>query len=107
MHHHHKFFSVRDESGKLLPYFVSITNGEKDADLVRKGNERVLAARFSDALFFLAEDQKRFIRKVEPKALAGMVFHARIGTYAVKRDCMLSLLEKSQQVSLVRKERLR
>ena len=52
---HQKYFVLEDISGKIAPFFLMITNRkpnkQKDA-LIRKGNERVLRARLSDALFF-------------------------------------------------------
>src|SRR5581483_5640020 len=53
MRHHQKYFSVHDGDGNLAPYFVAVMNTDGDPDgLVRHGNERVLRARFNDALFF-------------------------------------------------------
>src|SRR5262249_45124687 len=52
MRHHQKYFSVEDESGRLAPKFVTVMNTDGDPQgLVRRGNERVLRARFNDARF--------------------------------------------------------
>ena len=54
-----RYFAVEDANGKLLPYFITIRNGDdKHVDSVRKGNEHVLTARFSDASFFYRDDVK-------------------------------------------------
>ena len=46
MREHQRYFPVKDKNGKLLPYFVTITNGNEDPDgIVTKGNEKVLRAR--------------------------------------------------------------
>lgn len=51
--HHQKCFSVVDNVGKLLPYFVTISNiHSKNPARVITGNERVVQARLSDAQFF-------------------------------------------------------
>ena len=53
MRHHQKYFSVEDADGKLAPQFVAVMNIPAiPKGLVRRGNERVLRARFNDARFF-------------------------------------------------------
>src|SRR4029077_10097468 len=50
MRHHQKYFSVESEPGKLAPHFVAVMNTGGDPEgLVKRGNERVLKARFNDA----------------------------------------------------------
>ncbi|WP_439646228.1 glycine--tRNA ligase subunit beta [Secundilactobacillus odoratitofui] len=62
MRDHQRFFYVLDENGKLLPHFISVRNGnENHIENVIAGNEKVLAARLSDAMFFYQEDQKQTI----------------------------------------------
>ena len=57
MKSHQRYFSVEGADGALLPRFVVILNGERpEPDVVRKGNERVLAARLADARFYWDED---------------------------------------------------
>ena len=54
-----RYFAVEDAAGKLMPYFITIRNGDdKHVDMVQKGNEHVLTARFSDASFFYRDDIK-------------------------------------------------
>lgn len=80
MREHQKFFCVEDEEGKLMAYFVNIANLRPDSmELIRKGNERVLRARLSDARFFLDEDRKRRLEdRVED--LKGVIFHSELST---------------------------
>ena len=60
MRHHQKYFSVEDGHGKLAPRFVAVMNIDSDPEgFVRRGNERVLRARFNDARFFWETDQKK------------------------------------------------
>ncbi len=80
MREHQRYFTVIDDKGNLLPHFVSVINTDtKDPDVVRKGNERVLRARLSDAQFFFQEDQKRPLSE-HLEVLKGVVFHSKLGT---------------------------
>ncbi|MGB5629680.1 MAG: glycine--tRNA ligase subunit beta, partial [Woeseiaceae bacterium] len=50
---HQRYFPVADDSGKLLPHFVTVANIEsKDPEQVIEGNERVVRPRLADAAFF-------------------------------------------------------
>jgi glycyl-tRNA synthetase beta chain len=80
MKEHQKYFAVVDDSGRLMPHFVAINNTRSPRpELVRKGHERVLTARLSDAAFFFEEDRRRPLEAFVPE-LSGMVFHQRLGT---------------------------
>ena len=46
MKKHQRYLPVRTARGELLPYFITIANGDCDHDLVRAGNEAVLRARY-------------------------------------------------------------
>lgn len=84
MKDHQRYFEVRDQSGKLLPYFISVRNGDsRHLDNVKRGNRKVLTARLDDAFFFYGEDQKLTIQACVTK-LEGVSFHARIGSVAQK-----------------------
>ncbi len=70
MRHHQKYFSVEDAEGKLAPQFVAVMNIDADPEgFVRRGNERVLRARFNDARFFWETDQKKTL--AGPRAGSG------------------------------------
>lgn len=77
---HQRYFAITEENGRLLPYFVTVSNTiPKDFGLVAAGNARVVRARLEDARFYYKEDQKvRLDERVEQ--LKGVVFHSRIGT---------------------------
>jgi glycyl-tRNA synthetase beta chain len=63
MRHHQRYFSVWGSEGKLAPQFVAVMNIASDPEgFVRRGNERVLRARFNDARFFWETDQKKSLR---------------------------------------------
>ncbi len=76
---HQKYFPVTDGEGKLLPYFVTISNtAARDMSVVRQGNEKVIRARLADARFFFEEDKKVPL----PDHLEGLrqvVFHTLLG----------------------------
>jgi glycyl-tRNA synthetase beta chain len=80
MIHHQKYFPVRDANGKLLPYFVGVSNNRAtNMQVVREGNERVLRARLSDASFFWNEDRKEPLSSKVEK-LRNVVYQEKIGT---------------------------
>ncbi len=84
MREHQRYFPVLDEQGKLLPFFVTVRNGDnKSLDVIAKGNEKVLRARLSDAKFFYDEDQKMEIKDALSK-LESIVFHEELGTVGDK-----------------------
>src|SRR5207253_9128623 len=94
MRHHQKYFSVVDSGGSLAPHFVAVMNTGADPDgLVRKGNERVLRARFNDARFFYNVDQKK--RLADRVAdLAHVTFQAKLGSYKEKTDRVMALVKE-------------
>jgi glycyl-tRNA synthetase beta chain len=84
MKEHQRYFPVKSKDGKLLPFFVTVRNGDHmHLETVAKGNEKVLRARLSDASFFYNEDQKL---KIEDclKKLTSVVYHEEIGTLSKK-----------------------
>ena len=80
MREHQRYFTLVDEQGKLLPHFITIANTHaKDPQVVISGNERVLRARLSDAMFFWQEDQKVSLES-RLDALKKVVYQAKLGT---------------------------
>ncbi len=57
---HQRYFAVRNtENEDLLPVFLAARDGNREAlDNVIRGNQRVLVARLSDALFYWTFDRK-------------------------------------------------
>ncbi|OPY11093.1 MAG: Glycine--tRNA ligase beta subunit [Syntrophus sp. PtaB.Bin138] len=71
---HQKYFPVVDSAGQLLPNTLA-----RDPAVVKRGNEKVIRARLSDAQFFFEEDQKTPLEdRVE--GLQQVVFHTLLGT---------------------------
>jgi len=80
MEDHQRYFPVVDHGGDLLPYFVCVCNTlAANMDVVRRGNERVLRARLSDARFFFTEDLRLPLEK-RVEDLKRVVFQAKLGT---------------------------
>jgi glycyl-tRNA synthetase beta chain len=80
---HQRYFPILDKDGKLLPKFVVIRNGISYSEHVKKGNEKVLSARLSDARFFYQEDQKKSLDEFVEK-LDTVVFQKDLGTISQK-----------------------
>ncbi|KWW21673.1 glycine--tRNA ligase subunit beta [Peribacillus simplex] len=105
MKEHQRYFPVKDQEGKLLPYFVTVRNGDaKHLDKVSKGNEKVLRARLSDAAFFYKEDQKKEISDALKK-LDSIVYHEEIGTLAEKTERVTEVAGKLADVLNLGKEK--
>jgi glycyl-tRNA synthetase beta chain len=87
MREHQKFFSARDPKSGQIVGFVTVANrdtADKGATIL-KGNQKVLAARLSDAKFFWEND----LRTVTAQGLDGMgaglenvTFHNKLGSQA-------------------------
>ncbi len=84
MKEHQRYFPVKSKKGELLPFFVTVRNGDhQHLDKVSRGNEKVLRARLADAAFFYKEDQRMSIDAALAK-LKNIVYHEEIGTVAEK-----------------------
>ncbi len=91
MREHQRYFPVEDKTGNLKNLFVTVRNGKKEhLDIVRAGNEKVLQARLSDAIFFYQEDQKSTLEaKVEK--LKNIIFQEDLGTIYEKVERLMEL----------------
>ncbi len=86
-----KCFSVYDAGEKLAHKFVFISNGNPQYnDIIRAGNEKVVAARLEDALWFFGEDSKIPLQDYLPK-LEDVVFQSQMGTLADKTERLIRL----------------
>jgi glycyl-tRNA synthetase beta chain len=109
MRHHQKYFAVETSPGVLAPHFVAVMNIPEDPEgEVKKGNERVLKARFNDARFFWEVDQKKKLAdRVED--LSHVTFQAKLGTYLEKTNRVVALVkelggdENAQRAALLAK----
>lgn len=91
MQEHQRYFPVKDQYNKLLPYFITISNIEsKNPKQVIAGNERVLRARLSDAAFFFETDKKqKLVDRLD--SLKNVVFQNKLGT----------LYDKAERIALL------
>ncbi len=91
MRDHQRYFAIEDAQSGLRPDFVAVLNMDSDArGLIRQGHERVLTARFRDAEFFWAADQKTPLRE-RTSLLEKVTYQARLGSYADKVRRMSSI----------------
>ncbi len=89
-----KYFVMRDGAGKLAPHFICTANIDANdgGAAIIAGNERVLAARLSDARFFWQQDVKVSLEE-QAKKLEQIVFHEKLGTVADKVERVAKLAE--------------
>ena len=91
MQQHQKYFPLADKSGKLLAFFLFVSNmNPSNPKAVIQGNERVLRARLFDAKFFYDQDRKTSLADRVPR-LADVVYHHQLGSQ-LKRTQRLSKL---------------
>ena len=80
MRKHQRYFPVYGQSGRLLPYFIAVRNGDAaHLELVTDGNEHVIRARFADADFFYGNDIQHKLTDFLPK-LDTLTFQAKLGS---------------------------
>jgi glycyl-tRNA synthetase beta chain len=87
-----KCFCLRDAAGKLAPNFI-ITSNNVATDggaVITAGNERVIRARLSDAMFFYQGDLALPLEHGLPK-LEDTVFHAKLGSQFARVERLVKL----------------
>jgi glycyl-tRNA synthetase beta chain len=91
---HQKYFHMVDGEDKLMPNFITVSNIEsRKPEFVRKGNERVIRPRLTDADFFWSQDRKH---KLETRidSLKNVVFQKQLGTLYDKSVRVAAIAEK-------------
>ena len=90
MRKHQRYFPLQKD-GRLLPRFITVANkphrADADYSLIRRGNEDVIRARFTDAAYFVREDRKHKLEDFLPK-LEKLTFQADLG----------SMLDKTRRI---------
>ncbi len=88
MESHQRYFPLRrrTESLELLPYFITISNGDPaKSEMIAEGNGRVIRARLSDGKFFYEADRaqplEHYLHKLET-----VTFQADLGSVRAKVD---------------------
>ncbi|RME85013.1 MAG: glycine--tRNA ligase subunit beta [Caldilineae bacterium] len=80
MKKHQRYFPVVDEKGELMPYFVTVANGsDRDPELVVRGNEAVIRARYADAAYFVRQDLSRPLESYNER-LSTLTFQEQLGS---------------------------
>ena len=79
METHQRYFPVKDSKGNLVNKFILIRNAPEFSELVKKGNEKVIEPRLSDAKFFFDEDLKIKLDDMVEK-LKQVTFQKDMGT---------------------------
>ncbi len=80
--YHQKYFAVEDANGNITNGFIAFSNIKcGDMSNIKKGFERVLSARLSDAQFFFDNDRKRKLAQFAEK-LSGITYQKKLGTMA-------------------------
>jgi glycyl-tRNA synthetase beta chain len=90
---HHQKCLVLTREGHVAPYFLAVCDRPDDPDaLIQRGNEWVAGARLTDAAFFFAQDRKAPLAS-RSASLAKMLFHQKLGTFALKAEKVGRLAE--------------
>ncbi|HXW10029.1 MAG TPA: glycine--tRNA ligase subunit beta, partial [Steroidobacteraceae bacterium] len=91
MQDHQRYFPVRDAEGRLMPWFVTVSNIESlDPAQVVAGNERVVRPRLSDAEFFYATDRRQRL-EMRSEGLKRVTFQTQLGSLHQKTERVRSL----------------
>jgi len=78
MKEHQKYFAVLDKDGKLINKFLVTANNPENEN-IKKGNVKVVSARFTDARFFYDEDSRiKLAERVD--SLKNVLFHKELGS---------------------------
>lgn len=99
MQDHQKYFPVRDDQGRLMPYFITVSNIESEQpEAVVEGNERVIRPRLADAAFFYATDRKESLAS-RCRKLKKITFQEKLGS-VFERIERLAQLARSIAISI-------
>ena len=96
MKEHQKFFSVKNPKSGRIERFITVANVETEdhGATILAGNQKVLAARLSDAKFFW-ENDLRVARdeKMQPwvESLGHVTFHSKLGSQAERIERIAAL----------------
>jgi len=95
MKEHQKFFSVRNPKTGRIEGFVTVANIEAPdgGEVILKGNQKVLAARLSDAKFFWENDLRvaRAGMAEWAEGLKSVTFQAKLGSQAERVERIAAL----------------
>lgn len=108
MQSHQKCFALKDQEGRLLPYFITVANiNSVNPKQVVLGNEKVMRARLSDAAFFFRQDQLQPLSHHLPRT-EQVVFQSKLGTLkdkALRLQAIMPHLSQALNLSQQQAER--
>ena len=90
---HQKCFALKNAAtGELSHHYILVANieAEDGGKQIIAGNNKVIAARLSDAKFFWDQDRKLKLQAQVPQ-LDGITFHAKLGTQGARVQRIMSL----------------
>ena len=89
---HQKCFALTQKNGQLANKYILVSNliAKDGGEMIVKGNNKVIAARLSDAKFFWELDKKTPLSS-RVDALKKITFHARLGTQAERVEKIIKL----------------
>ena len=104
MQHHQKYFPLFDSSNKLTNLFLLVSNLPDKKGYIKKGNQRVIEARLSDAKFFWEKNKNQSLVKQIGK-LKNLSFFNQLGTFYDKTQRLKKLAGMiSEQLNLSREK---
>jgi glycyl-tRNA synthetase len=88
-----RYFTVLGQDGRMLNKFITVRNGnDRHLDLVRRGNEDVVRARFADANYFFKHDIEKPLDAYLPR-LDTITFQGKLGSMLDKSKRLEALVE--------------
>ena len=104
-----RYFTLSDKNSQVIKFASVLNNIPRNDSLVIEGNEKVVAARLSDAAFYFNDDLAKDFGALKEK-LTGVLFQKDLGTYSekVERICKIAsfIAEKCFTLDAAAKERL-
>ena len=86
-----RYFTLSDKNSQVVKFASVLNNIPRDDSVVVEGNEKVVAARLSDAAFYFNDDLAKDFGALKEK-LKGVLFQKDLGTYSekVERICKIA-----------------
>lgn len=95
-----KYFCLIQNEKRMSSNFIFVADGEfAEPELVINGNQKVLYARLSDALYFYEQDLKKPIEE-QLESLKSVIFHAKLGNLyekSLRLQQIVQFIEPSNQ----------
>ncbi len=86
-----RYFTLSDKKSQVIKFASVLNNIPRNDSLVIEGNEKVVAARLSDAAFYFNDDRAKDFSALSER-LKGVLFQKDLGTYSekVERICKIA-----------------